>query len=71
MSRSGRAGGLLAALARRERLVGTFVTTSDLACAEMLAGAFDLLVRDLEHSAMGVGAWVLARVPSSTSEVPL
>jgi 4-hydroxy-2-oxoheptanedioate aldolase len=79
---SGRADGLRAVLARRERLVGTFVTTPDLVCVEMLAGAFDLLVLDLEHSAMstadalrvimvgqGAGAWILARIPSGTSEV--
>jgi 2-keto-3-deoxy-L-rhamnonate aldolase RhmA len=75
-------GGLRAALARRDRIVGTFVTVPDPALAEMLAGAFDLLVIDLEHAplttadalrlaiaAQGAGAWIVARVPSARSEV--
>src|SRR5690349_12606087 len=74
--------GLRAALARRERIVGTFVTVAELALAEMLAAAFDLLVVDLEHGALtaadaqrlaiaaqGAGAWIVARVPSAQSAV--
>lgn len=75
-------GGLRAALIRRDRIVGTFVTVAEPALAEMLAGAFDLLVVDLEHAALtaadamllaiagqGAGAWVVARVPSAQSDV--
>ena len=83
MSRARREpGGLRAALAGRERIVGTFVTVAELSLAEMLAGAFDLLVVDLEHGALtaadtmrlaiaaqGAGAWIAARVPSAQSDV--
>jgi 4-hydroxy-2-oxoheptanedioate aldolase len=75
-------GGLRAALARRDRIVGTFLTIAEPALAEMLAGAFDLLVIDLEHAALsagdamrlaiaaqGAGAWIAARVPSAHSDV--
>jgi 4-hydroxy-2-oxoheptanedioate aldolase len=83
MSRTRREpGGLRAALARRDRIVGTFVTVAELTLAEVLAEAFDLLVVDLEHGALtsadtvrlaiaaqGAGAWMVARVPSAQSEV--
>jgi 4-hydroxy-2-oxoheptanedioate aldolase len=75
-------GGLRAALARRDRIVGTFVTVAEPALAELLAGAFDLLLVDLEHAALtaadairlaiaaqGAGAWIVARVPSVHSDV--
>jgi 4-hydroxy-2-oxoheptanedioate aldolase len=55
---------------------------AELSLAEMLAGAFDLLVVDLEHGALtaadtmrlaiaaqGAGAWIAARVPSAQSDV--
>lgn len=62
--------------------IGTFATLPDPSAAELLAGAFDVVAIDLEHSALtvrdaqamtiavqGAGAWALARVPSSASDL--
>jgi 2-keto-3-deoxy-L-rhamnonate aldolase RhmA len=66
---------------RRESVVGTFVSSPDAVLAEMLAGAFDFVVIDMEHSAISVrdvqlvaiavraaGAAALVRPPSSRAD---
>jgi 4-hydroxy-2-oxoheptanedioate aldolase len=73
----------LRALLHQERpgLVGTFVSSPDPLLAESLAQAFDVLVLDLEHSAVGLrdaqlltlaaqaaGAKALVRIPAAATE---
>ena len=75
-------GGFRDRLCAGDRLVGTFVSTPDGALAELLGEAFDVVVVDLEHSAIGLGdmqaiaiaaqgrgSAVLARVPGADSEL--
>jgi len=76
------AAGFRERLRAGDRLVGTFVSTPDGALAELLGEAFDVVVVDLEHSAIGAGdmqliaiaaqargSAVLARVPHADSEL--
>jgi 4-hydroxy-2-oxoheptanedioate aldolase len=73
----------LRALLQQERpgLVGTFVSSPDPLLAESLAQAFDVLIFDLEHSAVGLrdaqlltmaaqaaGAKALVRIPAAAAE---